>query len=146
MAKLIRTKNVGEVREIRRTTRIDIQSPVNAPVNITATREMIVCDSDDAIISQKFVAAFTKTIPGVESEVVTLPGDIELTAAQVAKAVELFVEKWDEELLQAEENVKLEALAAAQARNASLSGSNVESLSGSDVESLSGTNVEPLSS
>jgi len=97
MAKTIRTKNIGNVREIRRTTRIDIQSTVNSPVVITAYRETLLCDDSNEIISQKPGDAFTRTIPGVEAETITLPdGGPTLTAAQVALAVELFIEKWDE--------------------------------------------------
>ena len=100
MAKLISTKTIGEVREIRRTSRIDISSTVNAPVVVTAYREVLLCDDDNNIISQKADASFTRTIPGVEAETITLPDSgPTLTAAQVAQAVELFCEKWDEEHL-----------------------------------------------
>lgn len=99
MAKLIKTISIGNVREIRRTFRIDIQSPVNAPVVVTIFREVLLCDEDDKIISQKTDSAFTRTIPGVENEIITLPNGTALTAEQVAAAIEMFCEKWDDEIL-----------------------------------------------
>ena len=99
MAKIINTKTIGEVREIRRTTQINIISTVNTPVVITTHREVILCDEDDNIISQKPASAFTKTIPEVEDETITLSNGTTLSAKQVSEAVELFVEKWDDEIL-----------------------------------------------
>jgi hypothetical protein len=95
MATTISTKNIGTVREIRRTTRIYIASPVNEPVVISANRETILCDETDTLIAQKPSGSVTRNLPDVQSEEVTLPDGLVLSAAQVALAVELFIEKWD---------------------------------------------------
>jgi hypothetical protein len=97
MATVVGTRTLGTVRDIRRSQSIRIDSRVNEPVFVRAIRETIVCDEADAIVGRSDAGIVARTLTEVADESVTLPGGLILTGAQVALAVELFVEKWDAE-------------------------------------------------
>src|SRR5688572_10907529 len=97
MAKLIRTRSLGNVREIRRSWRINIEAPAGQPLVVSAHREVINCDDDNAIIGRSPAQDVVRVVSAVAAETVELPGGVVLTGAQVALAVELFVEKWEVE-------------------------------------------------
>ena len=98
MATLLSQKTIGIVNVIRRTWRTNIESQVNQPVVISAHREQLECSEDKTIISQNQNAGVvSRSLMSVISETVTLHDGTELSALQVAEAVELFIEKWDAE-------------------------------------------------
>lgn len=98
MATTLSTTDLGPLTAVRRTWRTNIESAVGAPVTITAHREELLRTEDLTIIKRdQNAGVVTRALSAVAGETVTLDDGTELTAVQVALAVEAFLEKWDAE-------------------------------------------------
>lgn len=98
MATTLSTTDLGPLTTVRRTWRTTIESAVGAPVTITAHREELLRTEDLTIVKRdQNAGVITRALGAVAGETVTLGDGTELTAVQVALAVEAFLEKWDAE-------------------------------------------------
>ncbi len=83
------------IKPTERSWRINIETPRGQDYNITAFRETIgIEDGTNKVIYQKQDHSVSRYLTPIAAETVTLGNGTTLSAADVATALTLFIEKW----------------------------------------------------